>query len=298
MNKTLLDLQHFADGGDGGSAGSGVGAEASGDNPGLQMAVGNGGDGGPQTPVTSDQGPDKSTAFENLIKGEYAEEFNNRVHKIIEKRFEKQKALEAEQKALKPIVDLLTEKYGVDAKDPESLVKAVLEDDSYYEKEALERGLSVRQLKEIKAMERENAELKAMREQAEQQAKDERFMSKIQQEAEEFAAKYGMEGFDVMKEAAQNDEFRSLLATGYIGVEAAYMATHPDQVLSGVMAKTASAVRQGISDSIQARGKRPSENGLSSNSAAVMKVDPAKLTREQRRELEERARRGEIITFA
>ena len=296
MEKSLLNLQLFAEGGDGGAAGTGVGAEASGDAPGLQTVVGESDDGSKPL-VTSNKGKDKSSAFEDLIKGEYAEEFNSRVHKIVEQRFEKQKELEAEQKALKPIVDLLTQKYGVDAKDPKALAKAVLEDDSYYEQEAMDRGLSVKQLKEIKAMERENAELKAMREQAEQQAKDEQFMSHIHAQAEEFAAKYGMEDFDVMKEAAENDDFRKLLSSGFISVEAAYMATHMDQVLGGAMAKTASAVRQGISENIQARGKRPSENGLFSNSAAVMKVDPSKLTREQRRELEARAARGERITF-
>ena len=44
--------------------------------------------------------------------------------------------------------------------DAAALTKAIEEDDSFFEDEALERGIPVEQLKEIRKMERENADLK------------------------------------------------------------------------------------------------------------------------------------------
>ena len=57
-------------------------------------------------------------------------------------------------------LELLAKKYGVDANDTEALNKAIEEDDAYYEEEALEKGITVQQLKEIRRMEKENVELK------------------------------------------------------------------------------------------------------------------------------------------
>jgi hypothetical protein len=104
--------------------------------------------------------------FENLIKGEYKSEFDARVQNIINKRFGKVQQTEEQMKSLQPVLDMLSQKYGVDKGDFDSLSKAIQDDDAYYEDEALQKGLSVKQLKEMKKLERENENLRKAQEEA------------------------------------------------------------------------------------------------------------------------------------
>ncbi len=302
--KTVLPLQLFAEGASAGSgAGSAEGSGAAADAAGVTTALQNGresegNDAGSDgnNHVSSNMGEDKATKFRELVKGEFADEYNKAVQKIIDKRFGETKQLEEDRKAVKPILDMLSQKYGVDQTDLKALAAAVQEDDAYYEEEALERGLSVKQLKEVKKLERENAELKEMREKAEMQHQADQFHAKWQQESEALIAKYGLQDFDYMKEAAENEAFRDLLATGNVSMEAAYLATHMDEMIGGAMAKTADAVRSAIAKSMSARNNRPAEGALNSKGAARFGKDVNALTKEERRALEARARRGEIIT--
>lgn len=302
--KTVLPLQLFAEGAAGSGAGSAEGSGAAADAAGVTTAPQdgreNGNDAGSEgsnpTHVSSDMGEDKATKFRELVKGEYAEEYNKAVQKIIDKRFGETKQLEEDRKAVKPILDMLSQKYGVDKADLKALVAAVQEDDAYYEEEALERGLSVKQLKEVKKLERENAELKEMREKAEMQHQADQFHAKWQQESEALIAKYGLQDFDYMKEAAENEAFRDLLATGNVSMEAAYLATHMDEMIGGAMARTAEAVRSDIAKNMTARNNRPAEGALNSKGTVKFGKDVNLLTKEERRALEARARRGELIT--
>ncbi len=299
--KTVLPLQLFAEGagagsGAGSAEGSGGAADAAGVTTALQDGREEGNDAGSTSHVSSDMGEDKATKFRELVKGEYAEEYNKAVQKIIDKRFGETKQLEENSKAVKPILDMLSQKYGVDKADLKALAAAVQEDDSYYEAEALERGMSVQQLKEVKKLERENAELKEMRENAERQHKAELFHAKWKVEADELSAKYGLQDFDYMKEAAENESFRDLLATGNVSMEAAYLATHMDDMIGGAMARTAEAVRSDIAKNMTARNNRPAEGALNSKGTVKFGKDVNALTKEERRALEARARRGELIT--
>ena len=120
-----------------------------------------------EAPVSEVQedSPDLDAEFEELIKGKYKAQYNKRTQDTIQKRLKGTKDTVAKYEALAPTLDMLSKKYGVDASDIDALNKAIEEDDSYYEDEALEKGVTVEQLKEIRKMERENSELrKAMQE--------------------------------------------------------------------------------------------------------------------------------------
>ena len=306
--KTLkLRLQFFAEGGDG----AGAGAEGSnlGESVGAEKGLANHkksdlsnviyGKASDQGQTTGEEAKTpqktKTQAFEELIKGEYKEEFSKRTQGIIDERFKKMKGMESELATHNEIIKRLSEKYGTDAKDTKALLKAIDGDESFYEQEALEKGLTVKQLKELKQLERENAEFKAAKEEAERKEKSEQIYSDWLKQGNEFAEKYGIKDFDLSVEV-QNPDFCRLIESG-ISIESAYISTHLDDMIGGVMAQTADNVRKSIAQNITDRQGRPSENGASSLNSQIFKTDVSKLTRADRDEIERRVMRGETITF-
>ena len=86
-----------------------------------------------------------------------------------------------------------------------------------------------------------------------------------------------------------------------IGVATAYQAVHFDDLMGGALQHAAVTTEKKVLDSIRARGARPAENGAGGSSGAREKpIDVTKLTKQQRNELIERARRNpdERITFS
>ena len=185
-----IDLQLFAEGGSSASAagaeGSGTGAE------GVTTA-----DGMPATSARAKKNPladvrygiqenaedaqvadaqntagqvsaeERAAKFEALIKGEYKDLYDARMQDTIQKRLKGTKDTVDKYNALAPTLETLAKKYGVDPTDIEALNHAIDEDNTFFEDEALEKGISVEQLKEIRKIERENADLKKqMREQS------------------------------------------------------------------------------------------------------------------------------------
>ena len=308
MKEFKINLQFFAEGGDG----AGAGAEGGnlGESVGAENGLANQTKGDlsnviyGKASVTQEQttGEEaktptktKAQAFEDLIKGEYKDEFAKRTQGIIDERFKKTKGMEGELNEFKAIGQRLSEKYGVDANDRKALLAAIDNDESFYEKEALEKGLTVSQLKEMKKIERENAELKEAKRKAEEKEHSEKIYSDWLNQGEELKQKYGLADFDLSKEA-ENPDFCKLLESG-VSIESAYIATHIDDMIGGAMAATAQNVRKSIVDNIANRSGRPSENAASSPSSQIFKSDVNKLTKADREEIERRVMRGEEIRF-
>lgn len=297
----VRSLQLFAEGGagDGGTAqGQGVTAEAASQQKGVKNPLGAVRYGiQEEAPAAGVQkvtaAPDPDAEFEALIKGQYKQQYDARVQNTIQKRLKGSQETVERYNALQPVLEILGRKYGVDASDIEGLNKAISQDDSYYEQEALEKGLSVKQLKEIKAMERENADLR--RQMQEQQTKDNAaklYKTWIDQ-AEEARKVYP--SFD-LKTEMNDPKFLELLRSN-IDVRTAYEVTHKDEIISGAMQFTAKTVESKIAKKIAANGARPAENGMSSGSAAVVKSDVSQLSRADRDEIRRRVARGEKIRF-
>lgn len=68
---------------------------------------------------------------------------------------------------------------------------------------------------------------------------------------------------------------------------------HFDEIMSAERNVTEQAVIQNI----RAKGTRPTENGISSQSAFTIKDDVSKLTKADRAAIAKRVARGEIIEF-
>jgi hypothetical protein len=80
-----------------------------------------------------------------------------------------------------------------------------------------------------------------------------------------------------------------------MSLESVYRTRHMDELMRQAAASAAADAERRVTESIRVKGQRPDENGVQSGAGYVAKVDVSKLTREQRRELAEKAMRGEHI---
>lgn len=236
---------------------------------------------------------DRNAEFEKLIKGEYKDLYDARMQDTIRSRLKGTKETVDKYNALTPTLELLAQKYGVDVNNIEALNKAIQDDDSYFEEEALEKGLTVKQLKEIKALKMENEELRRQDAERKNQENRDRTYAKWMEQAKQAQQFYP--SFNISEEA-KNPQFLSLLNAG-IDVKTAFEVIHKDEMIPAAMQYTAKTVEEKIVNSIRANGTRPVENGMSSQSAATIKRDVSQLTKADRLEIERRVRNGEKISF-
>ena len=245
------------------------------------------------TVAESVQQPDRNAEFEKLIKGEYKDLYDARMQDTIQKRLKGTKETVDKYNALTPTIEMLAKKYGVDANDITALNKAIEEDDAYYEEEALEKGVTVEQLKEIKKMEKENAELKRQMQEKNAKEKGAQLYAQWMDQAEK--AKNIYPSFDLRAEM-NNPKFVDLLRAN-IDVRTAYEVIHKDDIIPAAMQFTAKTVEQKLANKIMANGARPNENGISSQGAVVSKSDVSQLSKADRDEIIRRVQRGEKIRF-
>lgn len=207
------------------------------------------------------------------------------------KRFKQVKAMEAELAEHKKVVDMLKSRYGVD--NVADVEKAFTEDTEYWEAVAEEHGMTVEQYHAMQKLERENAELKAIRQRQIGQQQFQQQIDSWYQQADKVKEIYP--SFD-FKTEAQNPDFLAMLKAGNT-VEHAYKILHFDELTENaarVAAQTADAQAQAR---IKQKASRPSENGTSSQSAAIVRNDVSSLTRKERAEIARRVQRGEKIIF-
>jgi hypothetical protein len=303
----LLNLQLFAEGAGGGDGGTGAegakGVTAAAampqtkgvkNNPLADVKYGiQEGDNTPAAEVEATPTEDRNAKFEALIKGEYKDLYDARVQNTIQQRLKGQKETVDKYNALAPTLEILAKKYGVDASDPKALNKAIEEDDSYFEEEALEKGISVEQLKEIKKIERENATLRQQMEEQNRRDNANRFYKQMMEQAESVKAVYP--SFDLRAEM-QNPRFVDLLRNN-VDVRTAYEVLHKDDIIPAAMQFAAKTAEQKLTNNIIANGARPTENGNASQGATVVKSDVSQLSKADRQEIIRRVQRGEKIRF-
>ena len=241
--------------------------------------------------TTSNTLEERRKAYNDLINGEYKDLDQERFQQVFDRRFKQVKSMESDLAAQKPILDRLMRRYGVE--DVAQLNKALTEDYDYWERVAEERGETVEQYFAREKLEMENKELKAIRQRQIGQMQFQQQIGSWYKEADKVKEIYP--SFDFKKEA-QNPEFLSLLRSGNT-VEHAYKVLHFDELTQNaarVAAQTADAQAQAR---IKQKASRPSENGTSSQSAAIVKDNVANLTRRERAEIAKRVARGETIKF-
>lgn len=303
----ILDLQLFAEGAGGGDGGTGsegtTGVNATAavsqpkgvkSNPLANVVYGKQAE-EPAAPVAEvEETPteDRNAKYEAFLK-EYKDLDDARVQSIVQKRLRGDKETVEKYNALSPIIELLAKKHGVDATNIEALQKAIEEDDSYFEEEALAKGMTVQQLKEVRRIEKENAELRKFKNDQTRRENAEKLVSNWIKQANQ--AKTVYPSLDLRAEM-QNPQFAALLRSN-IDVKTAYEVIHKDDILHGAMQFTAKTVEQKLANKIAANGARPTENGNSSQGASVTKSDVSQLTKSDRAEIARRVAQGDRISF-
>lgn len=140
---------------------------------------------------------ERRKAFGELLRGEYADLTEELMQNAVT---EATRRLEASP-AMKGLMQALQEKYGTDASDLVALTEAVrngaVKDDAYYEKLAMEKGVSTRTARELDKLESQNKQLteqqqmiRQMERQRAQQARIAELQAGWDREAEQLKAQY------------------------------------------------------------------------------------------------------------
>ena len=301
----LFCIQLFADGGTGaGEAGQATGASAEVAQPQT------GGKGNPladvqygkqeaAAPAAGEQRvaeDERSARFDAMIKGEYKDLYDAKVQDTIKRRLKGNEETVNRYNKIAPTFDLLGNKYGLDPAAPDfvdRLVEEIEKDESYFEDEALEKGLTVEQVKEIRKMKRENAQLRAEMEAQNNRQQAESTLAAWKQAETEIKSVYP--SFDLATEL-QNEQFRQLLKSN-VPMRTAFEVIHKDEIIPAAMQYTAQQVTQKVANSVRAGQRRPAEGAMGGGSAATHKSDVSKLTKADIEEINRRVARGERIVF-
>jgi hypothetical protein len=244
-----------------------------------------------QKPDNAPKPEDRKVEFEKLIKGDFKDLFAETVQGIIDKRFKETKILEKQTNESKPILDVLMNKYGIQNGDLNALQKAIEDDDAYWEELADKEGLTVEQYKHKQKLESENRQLREATQNLNKQTQINEIYNGwlTEEQAIKDSGKYP--DFN-LKTECQNKEFVDMISRG-IPLKQAYEVIHMEEIMSGVAKK----VESNVAETIRANGKRPAENGTSSQSGVIYKNDVSALSKEDRAEIARRAGRGEKIVF-
>lgn len=243
---------------------------------------------------------ERRKAFGELLRGEYADLTEELMQNAVT---EATRRLEASP-AMKGLMQALQEKYGTDASDLVALTEAVrngaVKDDAYYEKLAMEKGVSTKTARELDKLESQNKQLteqqqmiRQMERQREQQARIAELQAGWDREAEQLKAQYP--DFN-MAEVLANPEVEKMMRSG-VSMTNAYRSAYFDHILKQQQAATARQVEQGVVNRMQQRNARPGENGTRPGGAVQTKIDVSHMSRKEMEEMEKRVMRGEVITL-
>ena len=303
-----LELQLFADGGaasTGDAAPAADNAAEGGADPEAtdSAAEGSGSENGEGEAGEEAKKPspaERRRAFGQMMSGEYKDLADEMMQNAVQIAAQN---LEASPE-MRGLLEAIAEKYGTDATDLAALTDAirngVVKDDAYFEKIAMEKGISVKTAREMDKLETQNKRLTAQQQAAQQMQKAAAERARIAQiqaqwdaEADALKAKYPE--FD-REEVLANPEVGKMMRAG-CSMEAAYRAAYFDRLMARQTAATAQQTEQGVLNRVQQRASRPAENGTRPGGAVQTHLDVEHMSRKDREALEKRVLRGEIITL-
>lgn len=226
-------------------------------------------------------------------------EYNKQMQAVVQSRLKSAKGAEEALAKLTPALELLARKHNLDpAKmDYDALTKAISDDDSYYEDKALQMGTSVETAKKIDQQERDTARQQRAEALSLEEQKIRDHFTSLEKQA--LAMQKIVPNFDLQTELKNPAFLRMTSPNVNISVKDAYYAVHHDEMQIAAMQATAKATAQNISNNIQARQRRPDENGISGQAPSATTFNYDKASRDQReafkKDLRERWARGEKV---
>ncbi len=243
----------------------------------LQLFSENGGEGvnsesGENISVDAGQVEKEITAdeeFQSLIDGKFKEQFRKRTQSIIDKRFKETKQLEEFKSSVSPLMEKLNEKYNIENGDIKGLTEKIFSGEN-----------------EIDDKNTSDSE------QRKNNLKDQ--VASWVKETDEIKELYP--DFDLKNELKNSTLFGKLLYSG-VPLKTAFEVIHKDEIISGAMSYTAQKVREQVVKGIEAKGRRPLENGIASESGIVTVTDVNALTSKDILKILKQVENGANIKF-
>lgn len=239
------------------------------------------------------QGQENTRAsFDDLIAGDYKEDYQRKVQATIADRL---KGSKQREEKVAPLIQALAEQYGKEADDLDGIREAMENDSNRTERNMLDLGVDERTAKRL-------AEIKANNEKRKQQAEAERremmrqeHFKNLQSQAEQMKQLYP--GFDLEHELKDTRYFDLTTPEKGLSLEEAYMAIHGKEIMASAMQYAVERSAQKVAASVQSNSRRPSEAGVSRAQPIEVKSDPTKFTKADRSEIRRRVAMGETIVF-
>lgn len=242
--------------------------------------------------VKQEQAPQKAS-FDEMIKGEYKQDFEKRVQSIVADRLKGRDADRQKAEQMEPILTALAQKYGKDAQDLSGIAKAVQDDNTLYEEEADRMGVPVEVVKNLKTLEAKTQQLEAEKRKTAEETAMRQHFQKLAVQAEEMQKAFP--GFDLQAEL-QNPNFLKWTSPQYgMSVRDAYFAIHHDEIQKATMQYAGQRATQQVAASVQAGARRPQENGAQGVGSALIKSDPSTWSKADRDEVRRRVRSGQDV---
>lgn len=315
--KLWLNLQLFADGGDGGgdgsssssSAGEHVGGNISGETEipssvperarknyqeAMKKHSGSTTKADTQKTDTAQPTDEQSTtgtmSYEDFIK-EHKDEHKAYMDKTIGDRLKKYKGIESDLEKHKELLNTVAFKYGVNPDSDnflQSLAEKIEADDSYYENYAMEHDMTAEDARRVVTLERKAAQYDTVCEQQEKQEQMRQHIMVLQQNAEK--TKKQFPDFDLETEM-QDERFRRLCAANQGDTTSAYMACHWNEIIPATVQRASRQIQEQTAQAVASNQSRPIENGMSSSAPSVVQQDFSKMNLKQLREFADEQRR-------
>lgn len=233
--------------------------------------------------------------WEELKKGEYAQQYGRDVQAAIQDRFKNARDLDGEMKKLAPMLEVLRNRAGVQSND--ELISKIMDDDSLYEEEADKHGMTVEAYKLFKAQQQQLQEAQQREAESLRDQQLRGHYNTLVQQAEELKKSYP--GFDLQKELQDERFFRMTSIEGGVSVEDAFFALHRAELAPQMMAYGMQRAKEQMGQTLQANRRRPAEGAAKPGGqpSAPVAIDPRKLTRRERDELRRQIHNGKVVSF-
>ena len=224
--------------------------------------------------TTNERSATEKLSYDDLIKSDdYKDDHKAYMEKTIGDRLKKYKGIEEDLGKHKAMLDTVAVKYGVNPDDEnflETLAEKIEADDSYYENYAMEHDISTEEARRVVTTERKAALYDEQQKQMEEQEQNRKRIIVLRQNAEKTKAQFPQ--FDLEVEM-QDERFRRLCAVNHGDTTAAYMACHWHEILPATVQMASKKIQEQTAQAVASNKSRPIENGLSSTAPSVVQQD-------------------------
>lgn len=234
---------------------------------------------------------ERKAEFEKLISGEYKEVFEELIKEKTKPGTTENNMLKEKLSQTEEIIDMLSDRYQTDS--AEDIIKALRADNSLFSENAGKYGMDVNSYRYMRNLERENSRARAQLDRSKAEAELAAKLKSLQSDSASVSHRYPE--FNLAEEI-ENPEFVKLIRSG-VDMKTAYEVVHHNDIIELIKKQNAEEAKKNAAMELEARNRRPVENGLASQSSALLKKDVSMLTPEDRAEIARRVARGEIISF-